>query len=54
MPDSHAEAKEMVAAISGASVDRIVETKGLDYIDTQKAKHFSKQHVEEALSNIYN
>ncbi|KAJ7250804.1 hypothetical protein C8J57DRAFT_1138805 [Mycena rebaudengoi] len=37
-PDSHAKAKEIFAGLVGFSVDRIVETKGLDYCDAQKAK----------------
>ncbi|KAJ6540324.1 hypothetical protein B0H19DRAFT_855900, partial [Mycena capillaripes] len=38
-PDSHAKAKELLAAFSGAFIDRMVESKGLDAIDKQKAKH---------------
>ncbi|KAF7296296.1 hypothetical protein HMN09_01099300 [Mycena chlorophos] len=37
-PDSHATAKELLAAFSGAFVDHMVETKGLDAIDKAKAK----------------
>ncbi|KIK64546.1 hypothetical protein GYMLUDRAFT_40052 [Collybiopsis luxurians FD-317 M1] len=53
-PDSHAKAKELlyvVAAFSGAFIDRIVETKGLDAIDQAKAKHHAKQQAEEALND---
>lgn len=35
---SHARAKELAAAAIGAFIDRTVETKGLDYIDAEKAK----------------
>ncbi|KAI9508866.1 hypothetical protein F5148DRAFT_963608, partial [Russula earlei] len=38
-PDSHAKAKELIAGFAGAFIDRIVETKGLDFIDKEKAKH---------------
>ncbi|KAJ7908378.1 hypothetical protein B0H13DRAFT_1617535 [Mycena leptocephala] len=38
-PESHAKAKELFAAFSGAFVDRMVETKGLDFVDKEKAKH---------------
>ncbi|KAF9064303.1 hypothetical protein BDP27DRAFT_1270232 [Rhodocollybia butyracea] len=50
-PDSHAKAKELIAAFSGAFVDRLVETKGLDFIDKQKAKHDAKVNTESALEN---
>ncbi|TFY70169.1 hypothetical protein EVG20_g2837 [Dentipellis fragilis] len=38
-PDSHAKAKEILAGFAGAFVDRLVETKGLDFVDKEKAKH---------------
>ncbi len=50
-PESHEKAKEILAGFSGAFIDRIVETKGLDYIDTEKAKHHARQQAEEGLSN---
>ncbi|EIN10650.1 hypothetical protein PUNSTDRAFT_26062, partial [Punctularia strigosozonata HHB-11173 SS5] len=37
-PASHAEAVEIFSGIAGAFVDRMVETKGLDFIDKEKAK----------------
>ncbi|KAM4054592.1 hypothetical protein HRG_005428 [Hirsutella rhossiliensis] len=49
-PDSHAKAKEIVAGFIGAFVDREVETKGLDYIDSEKAKHHARQQAEEQLN----
>ena len=33
-----AKAKELIAAVSGAFVDRVAETKGLDFIDRERAK----------------
>ncbi|KAJ3740345.1 hypothetical protein DFH05DRAFT_1508427 [Lentinula detonsa] len=50
-PDNHAKAKELLAAFSGAFVDRIVETKGLDYVDAEKAKHHAKKQAEEGLQS---
>ncbi|EDR09954.1 uncharacterized protein LACBIDRAFT_293775 [Laccaria bicolor S238N-H82] len=50
-PQSHAKAKEILAGFSGAFVDRLVETKGLDFVDKQKAKHHAKEQAEAALSN---
>ncbi|KAF7799126.1 hypothetical protein EIP86_010356 [Pleurotus ostreatoroseus] len=38
-PPSHEKAKELLAGFAGAFIDREVETKGLDFIDRQKAKH---------------
>ncbi|KAJ7590970.1 hypothetical protein C8J56DRAFT_934343 [Mycena floridula] len=46
-PDSHAKAKELLAAFSGAFVDRMVETKGLDEVDVLKAKHQAHQQLAE-------
>ncbi|KAE9410554.1 hypothetical protein BT96DRAFT_805661 [Gymnopus androsaceus JB14] len=50
-PDSHAEAKEMIAALTGGFIDRMVETKGLDYVDKEKAKHQAKQQAEQGLAD---
>ncbi|KAF8630579.1 hypothetical protein AX17_005391 [Amanita inopinata Kibby_2008] len=50
-PDSHAQAKEFCAAAAGAFIDHIVETKGLDFVDKQKAKHEARKHAEEALTS---
>ncbi|EJF64810.1 hypothetical protein BD309DRAFT_962265 [Dichomitus squalens] len=49
-PPSHAKAKELLAGFAGAFIDRIVETKGLDYVDKQKAKHHSQQKVDEVVT----
>ncbi|KAF5340512.1 hypothetical protein D9757_012255 [Collybiopsis confluens] len=50
-PDNHAKAKELLAAFSGAFIDRIVETKGLDAVDKAKAHHQAKEHAYEGLNN---
>ncbi|KAG9048284.1 hypothetical protein FS837_000347 [Tulasnella sp. UAMH 9824] len=47
---SHAKAKEIFAGIGGAFIDRIVETKGLDYIDKEKAKRQAEKIAEEHAS----
>ncbi|KAF8522588.1 hypothetical protein BU17DRAFT_44637 [Hysterangium stoloniferum] len=49
-PDSHAKAKEIIAGFAGAFIDRVVETKGLDFIDSQKAKRHAEEHVEVAIT----
>ncbi len=48
-PVSHQFAKELLVGIAGAEVDRLAETKGLDFIDREKAKH----HAKEAAENMY-
>ncbi|OCH94096.1 cipC protein [Obba rivulosa] len=48
-PASHAEAKELLAGVAGAFVDRFVETKGLDWVDKEKAKRDAHQQFEEAV-----
>ncbi|KAF8805503.1 CipC-like protein [Phlegmacium glaucopus] len=52
-PDSHAKAKEILAALSGGFIDRMVETKGLDFVDHEKAKHHAKEQLYEASSQDY-
>ncbi|KAF4984064.1 hypothetical protein FZEAL_677 [Fusarium zealandicum] len=49
-PDSHAKAKEFLAGAIGAFVDREVETRGLDYVDTEKAKRHAQRQAEEQLA----
>ncbi|KAG2038146.1 hypothetical protein BDR03DRAFT_999507 [Suillus americanus] len=46
-PVSHDTAKELLAAFGGAFIDRMVETKGLDMLDKQKAKHQAKETAYE-------
>jgi len=45
-PESHEKAKEIMAGFAGAFVDREVETRGLDFIDREKAKRHARQHIE--------
>ncbi|KAH9179357.1 hypothetical protein EDB89DRAFT_1926777 [Lactarius sanguifluus] len=52
-PSSHSKAKEIFAGLAGAAVDRLVETKGLDFIDKQKAKRRAEEHAEEKISGQY-
>jgi hypothetical protein len=49
-PVKHQFAKELLAGIAGAEVDKLVETKGLDYIDREKAK----RHAERQAEHLYN
>jgi hypothetical protein len=52
-PDDHAKAKEILAGVIGAFVDREVETKGLDFIDRERAKRHAQEQAEAQLSNQY-
>ncbi|KAH8105836.1 hypothetical protein BXZ70DRAFT_917108 [Cristinia sonorae] len=52
-PTSHEKAKELIAGFAGVFVDRLVETKGLDYLDTERAKRHARQQAEEQLANEY-
>ncbi|KAI8388703.1 uncharacterized protein BYT42DRAFT_560960 [Radiomyces spectabilis] len=46
----HSTAKELLAAVSGAAVDRLIETKGMDWFDREKAKHHAKEEAEKLYS----
>lgn len=48
-PVDHAQAKQLLAGLAGGLVDKLIETKGLDYLDKVKAK----KHAEEQLSEYY-
>jgi len=50
-PDSHAKAKELAAGFVGAFVDREVETKGLNFIDKEKAKRHAKKLAEQQIDS---
>jgi hypothetical protein len=42
----HSLAKELLAGFASASVDRFVETKGLSWLDKEKAKHQAKKEAQ--------
>ncbi|KAF8877936.1 hypothetical protein CPB84DRAFT_1794542 [Gymnopilus junonius] len=46
-PESHAKAKELLAGFAGAFIDREVETRGLDFVDKEKAKHHAREQINE-------
>lgn len=52
-PVSHQFAKELLAGIAGAEVDRLAETKGMDFFDKEKAQHQAKQKTEQLYDNHY-
>ncbi|KAF7313010.1 1 concanamycin induced protein c [Mycena kentingensis (nom. inval.)] len=49
-PQSHAQAKELMAGFAGAFIDRMVETKGLDFVDKEQAKRDAKKRHEEVVT----
>ena len=42
-----------IAGIAGAEVDKLFETKGLDFIDREKAKRHAKQQAEQMYDHQY-
>ncbi|PYH49372.1 DUF3759 domain-containing protein, partial [Aspergillus saccharolyticus JOP 1030-1] len=47
-PQSHAQAKELLAGFAGAFIDREFESKGLDFLDREKAKRQAERQLAEA------
>ncbi|KAG9299355.1 hypothetical protein G9A89_014003 [Geosiphon pyriformis] len=46
-PDEpHSNGKAALAAIAAASVDKLVETKGMDFVDKQKAKRYANKAAD--------
>ncbi|KAL1871455.1 hypothetical protein VTK73DRAFT_2063 [Phialemonium thermophilum] len=52
-PVNHGFAKELLAGFAAAEVDKLVETKGLDFVDREKAKHHAKQQAEHLYDQHY-
>lgn len=50
---SHSLAKELLAGIAGAEVDKLAETKGLSFLDKEKAKHHAKKQAEKLYDDQY-
>ncbi|KAG2187947.1 hypothetical protein INT44_000697 [Umbelopsis vinacea] len=45
-PANHALAKQMLAGFAGAEIDKLIETKGLNHLDREKAKREAQHNVE--------
>lgn len=43
-----------MAGFAGAFIDREVETRGLDFIDRERAKRQAEQHIEQADESRFN
>ncbi|KAI9740482.1 MAG: hypothetical protein M1834_005062 [Cirrosporium novae-zelandiae] len=52
-PVNHAFAKEVLVGFVGGEVDRLAETKGMDFADKERAKHQAKKHAEEMYDSHY-
>ncbi|KAF2841147.1 hypothetical protein M501DRAFT_1000310 [Patellaria atrata CBS 101060] len=52
-PVSHALAKELLAGFAAAEVDKLVETKGEDAFDRERAKHQAKKSAERMYDEHY-
>jgi len=49
-PASHEQAKSIAAGLVGAFIDKEFESKGLDFLDKEKAKRQAREHVEEGIN----
>ena len=52
-PVSHKFAKEMLAGIAGGEVDKLFETKGLDFLDRETAKRQAVDRVQNSYDQHY-
>ncbi|GAA6037387.1 hypothetical protein JCM8097_008544 [Rhodosporidiobolus ruineniae] len=51
-PQDHETAKELLAGFAGAAADKLFETKGLDFLDREKAKYEAKRQVQDGESAL--
>ncbi|KAK9366718.1 hypothetical protein V1509DRAFT_628897 [Lipomyces kononenkoae] len=52
-PVSHAFAKELLMGFAGAEVDKLIETKGLDFYDRERAKRHAYEQVNQMYDSHY-
>jgi len=52
-PPSHAKAKEIFAALAVAEVAKLMQTKGADFVDKEKAEHEAKKKAEHLYDEQY-
>ncbi|KDE05291.1 hypothetical protein MVLG_04323 [Microbotryum lychnidis-dioicae p1A1 Lamole] len=50
-PANHQLAKELLAGFAGAEADKLFETKGLNFLDREKAKRQAREQAEQAVSS---
>ena len=49
----HCVAKELLAAAVGSEIDKLVETKGIDYVAGKRAKRHAQQQAEHLYDEHY-
>ncbi|KAI9902239.1 hypothetical protein N3K66_004056 [Trichothecium roseum] len=49
----HGFAKELLVGIATAEVDKLAETKGMDFMDKERAKHHAKKQAEHLYDEQY-
>ncbi|ODQ79612.1 hypothetical protein BABINDRAFT_161996 [Babjeviella inositovora NRRL Y-12698] len=52
-PVSHAFAKEALSAFAGAEVDKLFESKGLDYLDRDQVKNQARDFAQQGYDQHY-
>jgi hypothetical protein len=52
-PVSHQFAKELLVGFAGAEAEKLIETKGLDFVDRERAKHQAQQNAEHLYDEHY-
>jgi hypothetical protein len=52
-PVEHAFAKEALAGLAAGEVDKLAETKGMDFVDREKAKRAAKENVNNMYDQQY-
>jgi len=52
-PPSHEKAKEIFAALAAAEVAKLMQTKGADWFDKEKAEHQAKKKAEHLYDEQY-
>lgn len=50
---NHRFAKEMLAGLAGAEVDKLAETRGMDEVTKERAKHQAKKQAESLYDDQY-
>ncbi|KAF7712226.1 Uncharacterized protein PECH_003815 [Penicillium ucsense] len=53
-PPNHAMAKELMAGFAAAFIDREVETRGMDFVDKERAKRQAREHIEREDESRFN
>lgn len=50
---NHGFAKELLAGFAGAEVDKLAETRGMDFVTKERSKHAAKKQAEELYDQQY-